>query len=143
MRTRLIGSLAVAGALALAGCGGDDDDDGGDLQAFCDKAQEVETAGQSLSALQGGDLGAAQEALDETNTQVQEAVDLAPEEIKGDVETVSNFISDLTEKVQDAESPQDLLGLLGELQEGAEEVQTAGQNVSDYVEENCDNATTG
>jgi hypothetical protein len=141
MRTRLIGSLAVAGALALAGCGGDDDDDGGDLQAFCDKAQEVETAGQSLSALQGGDLGAAQEALDETNTQVQEAVDLAPEEIKGDVETVSNFISDLTEKVQDAENPQDLLGVLGELQEGAEEVQTAGQNVSDYVEENCDTAT--
>jgi gas vesicle protein len=136
MRRALIGSLAAAGALALAGCGGDDDGD--DLQAFCDQAKEVETAGQSLPALQGGDLAAAQEALDDTSAQVEEAVDLAPEEIKGDVETVSNFISDLAEQVQGADSPQDLAGLVQDLQQGAAEVQEAGTNVSTYVEENCD-----
>lgn len=135
MRARLVGALATAGVLALAGCGGDDESD---LQAFCDKAQEVEEAGQSLGALQGGDVEAAQQALEETSAQVQEAADLAPDEIQPDVETVAEALSDLNDEVADAESPQDLLSAATELQESAPEVQEAGGRVSDYVAENCD-----
>ena len=136
MKTRIAvsaASVAATGALALSGCGGGDD-----VDEFCQKVTEVEEAGQSLSAIQGNDIEGAKDALEEASNQVNEVVDVAPDEIQDDVETVANFVSDLNEQVQDAESQEDLLALAGTLQEDAQAVQEAGQNVADYQAENCD-----
>ncbi len=132
---RVIGALAGTAVLALAGCGGDDE---GDVQAFCDQAQEVEAAGASLSALQGNDVDAATEALTQAANQVQDAAEVAPAEIQPDVEQISQFISAIAGKAADANSPQDFLDLAQSFQDDVSDVQQANQNVSQYVADNCD-----
>ena len=95
MRTKLgvtIASLGAVGALALAGCGGDD----GDVTAFCDQQAELEEATSSLSTSLLGDPEAAQQALEDAGSQIEELADSAPEEIQDDVETVANVFNDLT-----------------------------------------------
>ncbi len=135
---RVFGALAGTAVLALAGCGGDD---GGDVQAFCDQAQEVEAAGASLSALQGNDVDAATEALNEAADQVQAAAEAAPEEIQPDVEQIAQFISEIASKAADANSPQDFLALAQSFQDELGGVQEANQNVSQYVADNCDQSS--
>lgn len=137
MRRVAIGSLAAAGVLALAGCGGDDGGD--DLTAFCDQARAVEESGQALGNLQGGNIDAAKEAFEQTADDVQAAADAAPEEIQSDMQTVADFVDDLNSQLADAQSPEDLIALAGELQsEAAQEFQEAGENVRDYLAENCE-----
>ena len=130
---RVIGALVGTAVLALAGCGGDDD-----VQAFCDQAQEVEAAGASLSALQGNDIDAATEALNEAADKVEAAAEAAPEEIQGDVEQVSTFISEIATQAADAKSPEDFLALAESFQDDVAGVQEANQTVEEYVAENCD-----
>jgi len=130
---RLSLALAAAGTLALglAACGGDDNEE------FCDKAAEVEQASTALQSIGGNDIEAAQDALDKANTQVQEVADSAPSEISDDVDTVAEFIDDLTAQVQEAKSPQDFLGLVSQLQGRIQDVQEASDNVDQYIADNC------
>ena len=127
--------LAAAGALVLAlglaACGGDDTDE------FCDQAAEVESASTALQGLQGNDIQAAQDALADANAKVQDVADSAPSEISDDVDTVANFIDDLTTQVQDAKTPQDFLGLVSGLQGQVADVQEASDNVDQYIADNC------
>jgi hypothetical protein len=128
--------LAVPLALGALGLGlvacGDDEAD-----AFCDKAAEVEDAGSGLGDLGEQDIEAAKEALGEANTRVQEAADVAPNEISGDVDEVASFINDLNGQLEGANSPQDLLGLADGLQGRVAELQEASDNIDAYIEDNC------
>lgn len=124
----------VLGALGLGlvACGGDDEAD-----AFCDKATEVEDAGSALQGLNSQDLDATKDALADANTKVQEAAEVAPDEISGDVDQVASFIDDLSGQIENANSPQDLLGLAQDLQSQAAELQEASDNVDAYIADNC------
>jgi hypothetical protein len=131
---KIIAVPFVVGALALGfvACGGDDEAD-----AFCDKASEVETAGSSLQDLGSGDVDAAKSALEDANAKVQEAADVAPDEISDDVNTVATFIDDLSGQISEANSPQDLLQLSQTLQADVQELQQASDNVDAYIADNC------
>ena len=130
-----IAALAGAAVLALAGCGGDD----GDVEAFCDQADEAQALGADLAApLQGGDLDSAKQAIDEASAKLDEVADQAPDEISEDITTVTDYVNDLNDSIQDAKSPEDLLKLSQDLQANAEEVTEAGNNVETYITENCD-----
>jgi hypothetical protein len=129
-----IAALAGAAVLALAGCGGD-----GDVEAFCDQADEAQALGADLAApLQAGDLDSAKQAIDDASAKLDEVADSAPDEISDDIETVTDYVNDLNDSIQDANSPQDLLQLSQDLQANAEEVTEAGTNVETYISENCD-----
>ena len=99
--------LAVAAAIMAAGtltaCGGSDD--------FCDA---------------GGDLDSFDPGSSEVKDAMDDAVDAAPDEIKGDVETLRDFLNDY-----DPEDPEAAA-------DAAAEVGPAAENVSKYVDENCD-----
>jgi hypothetical protein len=124
----------VIGALALGfvACGGDDEAD-----AFCDKATEVEDAGSALQGLNPSDLDSAKDALSDANAKVQEAADVAPDEISDDVNQVASFIDDLSGQIEGASSPQDLLDLAQDLQSEAAALQEASDNVDAYIADNC------
>ncbi len=136
LRLQIAGaSLAAAGALALAGCGGDDE---ADVTAFCDGQAELQEASASLSTSLQGDPQAAKEALEDAGEQIQDLADSAPEEIQGDVEAISDVFNDLTEQISDADSPEDVAPLLEDLQADMAELEEAGQNIDAFIAENCD-----
>ena len=129
-----IAVFAGAAVIALAGCGGD-----GDVEAFCDQANEAQALGADLAApLQSGDLDSAKQAIDEATTKLDEVADAAPDEISDDIATVNDYVNNLNDAVQDANSPEDLLKLSQDLQADAAEVTEAGNNVETYISENCD-----
>jgi len=128
----VIGALGAAGALALAGCGGDD------TEAFCEQAREAEAAGRSLPSAQVRDPEEATEALGEASAQAQEAADVAPDEISADAEQVARFLDEIATQAQEAQSPRDYLGVAQAFQEQVADIQDANNNVEAYVEENCE-----
>ena len=129
-----IAVFAGAAVIALAGCGGD-----GDVEAFCDQADEAQALGADLAApLQGGDLDSAKQAIDDATAKLDEVADAAPDEISDDIATVNDYVNNLNDAVQDANSPEDLLQLTQDLQADAAEVTEAGNNVETYITENCD-----
>jgi hypothetical protein len=135
MRTAWIGSLAAAGALALAGCGGDDNGD--DITAFCDKVDEIRAAEDPFAGLQGGDIEGAQQALEEAQGLFAEVAEVAPEEIQADVEEAQQFFDDFVAAAQDANSPEDLLGVATEFQQQAQDFQATSERLEEYTTENC------
>ncbi|MGI9020043.1 MAG: hypothetical protein ACR2G3_04955 [Solirubrobacterales bacterium] len=134
MRMRAIGSIAAVGALAFAGCGGDDE---GDIQVFCDKVEEIQSAEDPFAGIQGDDIGAATAALEEAQGLFQEVADVAPEEIRGDVEEAQTFFDDFVEAAQDAKSPEDFLAIATEFQQEAEDFEATSQRLEEYTNENC------
>jgi hypothetical protein len=138
MRRAWVGSLAATGVLALAGCGGDDEDE---ITAFCDKVDEIRAADDPFAGLAGDDIAGAQEALAEAQGLFAEVADVAPEEIRGDVEEAQTFFDDFVAAAQDAQSPQDLLGVATEFQQEAEDFQETSARLEEYTAENCGEET--
>jgi hypothetical protein len=126
-------ALALASVLAIAGCGGGDD-----VEAFCDQADEAQALGADLAApIQGGDIDSAKKAIADASAKLEDVADAAPDEISDDVGVVTDYVSSLNDALQDAKTPQDLLGVTQDLQENAQEVTEAGDNVETYITENC------
>ena len=82
---RLAVCTVLAGG-AIAACGGDDD--GGSASAFCDKVQELDEFEFDFEA---EDTTAQEEEFEEL---LNEAQDLAPDEIKDDMEVVMSEDAD-------------------------------------------------
>jgi hypothetical protein len=136
MRLVLITSIAaVTGALALSGCGGDDE---GDIEAFCDKVDEVQAAGDAFAGVTGDDIGAATDALEEAQGLIDEVAEVAPEDIRADVESVQEFFGDFVAEIQDAETPEDFLAVATEFQDEAADFQETTTRLEEYTTENCD-----
>ena len=129
----------AAGVLALAGCGGDDEDE---ITAFCDKVDEIRAAPDPFAGLAGDDIGGAQDALEEAQSLFGEVADVAPEEIQGDVEEAQQFFDDFVAAAQDAESPEDLLAVATEFQDQAADFQETSATLEEYTAENCGDSET-
>jgi hypothetical protein len=134
MRLVLIGSIAaVTGALALSGCGGDD----GDIDAFCDKVDEIRAADDPFAGVSGDDIEGATAALEEAQQLFSEVADVAPEEIQADVEEAQTFFDDFVEAAQDADSPEDFLAIATDFQDEAQDFEDTSTRLEEYTNENC------
>jgi hypothetical protein len=148
---RLLVALAVAGALAFTGCGGDDDDgdeaggeDAGSL-ADMDEAclDAVRAYGRVFSSI-GADLEDAQDDLDA----FEAYADGAPEEIREDMQVIAGAFRRYVEVIAEtgfdptsSEVPDDdTRALLDEAAEDLDrdEVTQASDRVSEHFEDSCD-----
>jgi hypothetical protein len=86
---RSIAFVAVVALVGLAGCG--DDDDGGDLAAYCTASAELD----------------AQESFP-TDEQLDEIAELAPDEISDEVDTVVELLKEEGEAAYQGEEIEDL-----------------------------------
>jgi hypothetical protein len=148
MKTRAAAlSVLAAVALGLAACGGGDDTtSGGDTststaastEAFCQKANELQSLGSTFTNLQPGDIEGAKAAFQQALDKINEIDAVAPEEVKGDVDTVASVFSEINDTIQGASSPADLQALGQTITSKTQELQAALVNVKAYGRENCD-----
>jgi hypothetical protein len=131
-----IGALAAAASLAVAGCGGDDED----IQAFCDKVEELRTADDPFAGAASGNIDGAITALREARDLMAEVSEVAPEEIQGDVDEAQAFFSEFVGAAEDAKNPQDFLAIATDFQDEAEDFQATSDRLEDYTNENCEDA---
>ena len=138
MKTRLGWEAAVAlSASVLTGCGG------GSTEDFCKTFEEFDT--QDTAGLSTAD------SLD----QFDELVDNAPDEIKDDVEVVSEEFQKIREAIEDTDvdldaAAEDLSAedqeALGEALQSAdvdqEKISSATENIDTWAADNCEGATT-
>jgi uncharacterized protein YoxC len=148
MKTRAAAlSVLAAATVGLAACGGGDDTTSasGDTststeastEAFCQKSNELQSLGSTFTDLQPGDIEGAKAAFQQALDKINEADAVAPEEIKGDVDTVASVFSEINDVIQGASSPADLQQLGTTITQKTQELQSALTNVRAYSNENC------
>jgi hypothetical protein len=123
MRTRAAAAAAAAACLlALTGCGG-----GGSTEEFCALDNRLDLADID-------DLGELRATLDE-------AVDVAPEEIQADVETVRDTLDEVSGRLEDqgidnlSEATPEQRAGLADLYTG--DFQEATENIRRFSDEHC------
>ena len=132
MRIKVLGALGLLLAgLALTACGGSSGSSSSDVTAFCDKVNELNTLGDPFANVQPGDVQGAKDALDKLNSEVGSIADVAPDEIKADVEKMQTTLNDFAAKIKGASTPQQLVqaaqafqGEAASLQQTAAKVKT-------------------
>lgn len=135
-------TTALAAGL-LAGCGGDDDEadgdgSGDDVEAFCAEAEDVVDSFADLQGVSEPTPELFQEVSDAFGT----LADDAPEEIRGDMETLVAGLSalgDVLEEV-DPDDPTSLTALTEEierLEAEGDSIEEAGANVEAYLSDEC------
>jgi hypothetical protein len=142
--THPVAVIAIAAALALASCGGEDD---AGSATFCDVAASY----QAANAAPNPSTATAAE-LETTFTDLQDALDelqsAAPAEIEADValvvSTFDDFIDALAEQDYDfAALTADPDGQAAVQTLNSDELGTAMGNIDDYIAAECSAATTG
>ena len=149
MKIRVIAlSALAAAALALAACGGDDDDSSSDsagttttatasVEAFCDSANEVQDLNSTFSNLAPNDIEGAKTAFQTALEKVQATADVAPDDIKPDIDALASSFSDVNDAIQGASSPEDLQQLGTDLQAQLSSLQEHAANLQTYYQKNC------
>ncbi|MPZ71016.1 MAG: hypothetical protein GEU71_16055 [Actinobacteria bacterium] len=126
-RKRSIWIIFVVLSLGLLGACGDDEGGGGgdseasaegNLEAFCDAAESIGTAGPEPES-------------DTMRGFIEALADNAPPEIKDDADTLAQWFNEIIDKYEDDPDAQ-----LTE-EDITEEVQAAQVNFQAYIEENC------
>lgn len=84
----------MAGLLLVAACG-DDEEDAGDVERYCEVSRELDEAGTDhFEALEADETAteddfaeAERQFVEDNEEEIDELIESAPEEIRGDVET--------------------------------------------------------
>lgn len=127
----------LAALLALAACGGDD---GGEPEAFCDRAALLDARFEQLDDSLGGDEVPTAETFEEMSEAVGEVAEDAPDDIRDDMETVADGLArfgevagdpDLTEASSiDQALEEELAGL-------AEDIEASTERIETYLSDEC------
>lgn len=139
-------ALLLALTLVAAACGGDDDGGTfaggggggeGDLEAFCDFAQQQEDLDQAVN---GGEVNIFEPdefrgAFDELFELTEQAADIAPEEIRADFELVRDGLSDVRSQLEDVDY--DITAINEEDFADTEEQNAASDRIEAFIEEEC------
>jgi hypothetical protein len=133
----LLFPLAVT--FGLVACG-DDDDGGGDAadsdSEWCDLARDVEAQDDLLSDVDFTDPDAMRSALDDATGLMDDAVDVAPDEIADDVEATSNAFNEYREILADADY--DIMDVdTAAFENIGTEVEDASERIDAYNERVC------
>jgi hypothetical protein len=130
--------LAVPLILAVGACGGDDDDAGGSSSGsdWCDMATQVEAQDNLFNEADFTDPDAVENAFTGARDLMEDAEDKAPDEIKEDVETVSNAFGTLVDELEQVDwNFMELDSAV--LDDMGTEVQDASDRIAAYSEEEC------
>jgi ABC-type amino acid transport substrate-binding protein len=134
-RTILAAGLALALGCSLAACGGDDSSSGGSVEGWC--ALEGKFDENPFEAVDPTDVDGFRTAIEEFQGSFGELRSSAPEEIKGDVDTVLTAFDGLVDALEEADydflkvDPAALESL------GGEEINAASERVSEFTDANC------
>ncbi len=148
MKIRIAGTLLLAaGAMTLGACGGGGDSSsstssgGGsssaDVSTFCDQVDVLKSLGSTFQSLSPGDLEGAKTAFQEATDGLQKADDVAPAEIKSDMDAVLSTFQKLNSGIQNASSASDLLQIGKDLQPEVKSLQEHSSNLKAYAQDHC------
>ena len=127
-RTTPLLSFIVVGALSLAACGGSDSGSG-DADP-CDAAQKVaDTFEEGESAASAEDAIA---ALGNFADALSDFAEVAPDDLKDDVELLADATQKLSESDPETGPSEELLALVD-----GEEYDAAGERLEDYIQGTC------
>ena len=110
-------AAAVLAGTGLTACGGGSNED------FCALADDVESSNLDANN------------MDDVKSVLDDAVDAAPDDIKGDVETIRDALEDLDPENMDLENMDE--DAMAEMEETGKKVEEAGANIEAYVKDNC------
>src|SRR3954452_20789162 len=137
MRIKVLGGLGLLLAgLALTACGGSSSSSS-DVTAFCDKVNELNALDNPFASVQPGDVQGAKDALDKLNSEVGSVTDVAPDEIKPDVQKLQTTLTDFAAKIKGASTPQELVQAAAAFQSQAAGLQQTAAKVKKYKQDNC------
>ena len=124
---RSVAFVAVA-ALSIAACGGESETSQASEAEVCDSLTELQ------AAFEGGDELDPTEAVDTLLAKLQAFVDVAPEEVKGDAETLVEGSNKIKEQLtgDDGPSEEDLAFIEDE------KYDKASDKLSEYAKKTCD-----
>ncbi|CAN5680020.1 hypothetical protein BH20ACT2_BH20ACT2_19370 [soil metagenome] len=127
---------AVVAAVVLAmGCSGG----GGSEEAFCAALPDVPPLSLVLDQLEALDREETQGALATTLERYAELDDAAPDEIDGDVATVTDLVTEIADALAvDAEDPVTAAERLTTIDPATDEVGAAADRIAVYASERCD-----
>jgi hypothetical protein len=137
-------ALVLALTLVAAACGGDDDGGTfaggggeGDLEAFCDFAQEQEDLDQAVN---GGEVNIFEPdefraAFEELFDLTGQALDVAPEEIRDDFELVRGELETVRDLLEEADY--DLTAVDEAAMEESPEQEAASDRIEAFIEAEC------
>jgi hypothetical protein len=125
--------LFAAALLPLSACG--DDATEASVEAYCDQSAELDEAGgEAFSALEEDPdateqdyLDAEKEFIEDHRSELEELRDVAPDEIRDDVDTLIQGLLDIVDTGEDA-------------REGNEEFAAAEERVVAFEDANCGDA---
>lgn len=145
---RLTAGLLACGAIAVAGCGGDEqaveDQPEQSVDAFCQQVEEFQAAEDPFQGLAPDDIEGATAGFEQFQSQLDEIREVAPEEIQADVEALQGGVDDIIQELEGIDpnaSPQEIQQQASGLQEEVADVQPAVQRLEEFTNENCEQTT--
>ncbi len=124
-RTRRVVAIGVVLLLGVAACGGND---AADPERFCEINTEQEQSGDPL-----GD----REEVAESRDLLDEALRVAPEEIRPSVEIVVDAFTVLWDALEAADFDQEQMELPDEFLDPSSEVPAATDAIEEWIDANC------
>jgi hypothetical protein len=151
MKTKFLAvTLLAAGALALAACGGGSDTSsssssttsststsGGDVTAFCNEVKGLQAIGDKFGNLSSTDLAGTKSALQQVADQLQKIDDVAPAEVKSDMDALVAAFGRINDAFQGANSPADVQKLGSGLQSDVKAMQQSLAKAKSFGKANC------
>ena len=128
--------------MAAAACGDDGSSDG-DVAAFCEASDRIETS-DPFAFLD--DRDAYEAAIDEMEAALADARSNAPSEISDEVEEAAQDMEEVLAALRGVEDPSDeaeVEAALSALDESATAGVGSGSEIDVYPMENCDNRSSG
>ncbi len=122
--------------------GPDTDEDrtepGRSTEAFCERIEEGQAIGDRFGDLDVTDLEGTQEAFGEATESFERASEVAPQEIRADVEQIERVVGDISSAVNEADSAQQLQERLVGSQEAFAGLREPAERLATFQEENCE-----
>jgi hypothetical protein len=140
--------VAAVMAVAVAGCGGDDDGDDGardpsadrtaidrapSLTAFCERVEGF----QSSPDPGAGDLDAIKKGFRELRAEIDGLAGVAPSQIEDDVESLRSAYSSVADRVERAQTTQNLVAAIEELGNRQNELVALTERIQSFAHESC------
>ncbi len=137
---RTVLAVALIAGLVSAGCS--DDDDGGNLEAFCGVVATTDPLPDGFVDLDPTDVPAAIAAFSEARDAERILAANAPIEIRPDVDVLVTYLDDLVVGLETADPTAERPAVYDDLADRTTEVSAASERIAAFVAASCAATTT-